>query len=211
MNNLNTKMRRIGSREEPRIFSQQSVLSAMDRFVLAVDNMNETVMVPSRLMDMSADTKSTTTTNSSPPPPSSLDLHAFYTMLNSVKTELIWGIGSDNLDNSKNKERRTGTTMMMMTPTTNNSTSIIHQQQQQPITATRRLSTVSSLSLSESETDTESCSESDSGLESYDDHSSTVARNFRYHLNGLYGVLQQLTDAADILTCKYQEEVGGAS
>lgn len=199
MNNLNNKMRKLGSREEARIFSQQSVLSAMDRFVLAVDNMNETVMVPSRLMDMSADNKISTTP--------SIDLHAFYTMLNTVKTELIWGMGcGENLDNNK-KDRRLLTTSsssnsLLMTNAGSNTTTPM---------ASRRLSTVSSLSLSESETDTESCSESDSGLESFEDHSLTVARNFRYHLNGLYGVLQQLTDTADILTCKYQEEVGGAS
>lgn len=194
-------MRKLGSREETRIFSQQSVLSAMDRFVLAVDNMNETVMVPSRLMDMSADN------NKISPSPQSVDLHAFYTMLNSVKTELLWGMGcGQNLDNNKKDRRLTTSSSSNSLLMANNGSSTTTT----PI-ASRRMSTVSSLSLSESETDTESCSESDSGLESFDDYSSTVARNFRYHLNGLYGVLQQLTDTADILTCKYQEEVGGAS
>lgn len=174
----------------------------MDRFVLAVDNMNETVMVPSRLMDMSADDNNQMSTSPS------VDLHAFYTMLNTVKTELIWGLGcGDNVDNNKkeNSRRLTSSSSSNSLLMANGSSNLT------PIASSRRMSTVSSLSLSESETDTESCSESDSGLESFEDHSSTVARNFRYHLNGLYSVLQQLTDTADILTCKYQEEVGGAS
>jgi len=193
MNNVNRKMRKMGSRDETRIFSQQSVLSAMDRFVLAVENMNETVMVPSRLMDMSAMNNTNANemnTNNSVVPVSAVDLHGFYTMLNSVKTELIWGSRVDNKEQQQQQQRTS------------------------PAVISRRLSTVSSLSLSDSEPDTESCSESDSSPDSsleYDDRSSSIACNFRHHLMGLYDVLQQLTDTAEILTCRYQDEVGGQS
>lgn len=188
--NVSRKMRKIGSRDESRVCSQQSVLSAMDRFVLAVDNMNETVMVPSRLMDMSPfdENDSSNNNNNNFNKGSAVDLHAFYTMLNSVKTELIWGAGG-SIDVDNNGKRIPPRTTAL---------------------PARRLSTVSSLSLSDSEPDTESCSESDSGLE-FEDQSANIARNFRRHLVGLYDALQQLTDTADVLTCRYQEEVGGAS
>lgn len=73
--------------EEKFSCSQQSVLSAMDRFVTAVNNMDATVLVPSRLRDMDV-------SKTSQPPPSTIsnpDLFTYYNMLKDVKNELLWG------------------------------------------------------------------------------------------------------------------------
>lgn len=191
MNVSNRKMKL--SREESRVFSRQSVLSVMDKFVQAVDTMNETVMVPSRLMDMSTDVDIADR-------PSILgqgnDYYAFYSMLNAMKNELLWGGCGDAeaMDNSSMRGKQQS-----------------HEKGQgAPGLYQRRLSTVSSMSLSDdSEADTESLSESDSGreMEFVDQSTARVARNFRHHLVGLYNTLNQLTDSALVLTCRYQQEV----
>lgn len=231
MQSCNRKMRKLGSRDENGV-SKQSILSAMDRFVNAVDNMNETIMVPSRLMDMSVcddnggDASITTTTTPPPSPPSDrrIDLFAFYSMLNAAKNELVWGPGSradiGNTGSTSGSHRQacslSSMSSSMSLSSLGSSLNVTQTQTTRSLPPTvnqrssRRMSIVSSMSLSDSEADTESLSESDSGLE-YDERSSSAASNFRHHLNGLYQALQQLTGAADVLTGRYQDEVGGAS
>ena len=69
----------------------------MERFSRAVANMDETVMVPCKLMDVPVgsdpelDTRVPRRTRSMIRDMQSADLHSLYTMLNSLKNELIWG------------------------------------------------------------------------------------------------------------------------
>jgi len=186
----NRKMSKLSSREESRIFSRSSVLSVMDRFVQAVDNMNETVMVPSRLMDISYDLDNSS--NGAAADGSEVnDYYAFYSMLNAMKNELLWG-GGGGSSNVEESSKGSGS----------------HPPYQ------RRLSTVSSLSLSDSEADNDSLSESEissNSLEFVDQTTARVARNFRHHLVGLYNTLNQLTDSATVLTGRYQQEVDNSS
>jgi len=190
---------KLSSREESRVFSRQSVLSVMDRFVQAVDNMNETVMVPSRLMDISYDAEV---------PDSNNDYYSFYSMLNAMKNELLWGGGRSSNSGVDGEEILLSTdrkSRLQEGPAREKSASSTGSGLLQ-----RRLSTVSSLSLSDSEADTESLSESDSGsrdLEFVDQTTARVARNFRHHLVGLYNTLNQLTDSALVLTGRYQQEI----
>lgn len=100
--------------------SQQSISSiyfSLNRFVKSVNNMNATVLVPSKLRDMDmpgpvhktpakSSSKANTTTASSggknapsvvrriPPALANSDLYSFYMMLNDVKKELLWGPGT---------------------------------------------------------------------------------------------------------------------
>ncbi|XP_022662175.1 uncharacterized protein LOC111263646 [Varroa jacobsoni] len=70
-------------------YSTQSILTAMERFVRSVDNMHATILVPSKLRDMQLDGRV--------PPPHPIkasDPHSFYSVLNDVKDELLWGPGS---------------------------------------------------------------------------------------------------------------------
>lgn len=191
-NNNNGRKMKLSSREESRVFSRQSVLSVMDRFVQAVDNMNDTVMVPSRLMDISNDVDNDLNLGRG-----NNDYHAFYSMLNAMKNELLWGGGAGNEDEAG---RKLPPQIQQQGHEKGGQVTGLYQ---------RRLSTVSSLSLSDSEADTESLSESDSGreMEFVDQTTVRVARNFRHHLFGLYNTLNQLTDSALVLTCRYQEEI----
>uniref|UniRef100_T1JFY3 Mid1-interacting protein 1 n=1 Tax=Strigamia maritima TaxID=126957 RepID=T1JFY3_STRMM len=158
---------------EPSEFSQQSILSGMDRFVQAVDNMDDVIMVPSRLLDMSSSENNENSATAAPSAVVNTDLYSFYNMLNSVKTELIWGAANGSEVSQK-----------------------------------RRMSTVSL--CSDSDVESESSAEFDSGID-VDEKSSRIATTFRQHLSGLFDSLHMLTESADYLTSRYQEEVGGTS
>lgn len=185
--------KRKGGRDDCAEFSQQSILSAMDRFVQAVNNMDDTVMVPSRLLDMSLQNETTKDTSVVPRSVlNSTDLHGFYNMLNAVKNELIWGPSDGlHLEPVISKE--------------------VHQTPKpSPV---RRNSTVSMQSYSDrsdSDVESESSAEFDSGVD-FDEQSTQIATSFREHLSGLFHTLHQLTDAANYLTTRYQDEVGGCS
>ena len=75
--------------------SQQSILSAMDRFVKSVNNMDSTVLVPIKLRDMDigqcGDGNYKTSRCQPPTILQNGDLYAFYVMLHDVKKELLWG------------------------------------------------------------------------------------------------------------------------
>ena len=125
----------------------------MNRFVHAVNDMDETIMIPSRLRDIPVDgvqqpAKNGTTTQAVVPSQST-DLYTFYSMLNAVKAELVRGPRSET--------------------------------------------------------------EEEEGEHAQDDLSRQTAEMFRHHLKGLFTVLNQLTDTAQKLTKRYQEEVGDTS
>lgn len=80
----------------------------------------------------------------------------------------------------------------------------------------RRPSTVSVASTNStatlSDSDSDISNENDSGIESEPnrdvDKSSELARQYRQHLLGLYRCLEQMTEAANYLTNRYQSDVG---
>uniref|UniRef100_T1J4R9 Mid1-interacting protein 1 n=1 Tax=Strigamia maritima TaxID=126957 RepID=T1J4R9_STRMM len=188
---LNRNKHKNGSRDhEPSEFSQQSILSAMDRFVQAVNNMDDTIMVPSRLLDMPYESDGTSTGETTVVPRAVMntDLYSFYNMLNSIKTELIWGAANGSPAGPK-----------ASASTTNGKKA-----------QARRASTISLHSCSDSDMESESSTEFDSGLE-FDEQSVRIANAFRQHLSGLFHSLHQLTESANYLTSRYQEVVGGTS
>uniref|UniRef100_A0A2P2HXQ8 Myb-like protein A n=2 Tax=Hirondellea gigas TaxID=1518452 RepID=A0A2P2HXQ8_9CRUS len=87
-------------------FSSQSVLTAVQRFVNSVNTMNETIMVPSRLLDMDI----TSIENQSIPVllRGDSDPFAVYGMLNGTKNDLMYGLPTTEkeelLKAAKNKE-----------------------------------------------------------------------------------------------------------
>ncbi|XP_014663939.1 PREDICTED: mid1-interacting protein 1-B-like [Priapulus caudatus] len=151
------------SRQE-NVGSQNSLLVAMNVFVQAVDNMDNAIMVPRRLMDMPTASTSeaghggdlTCDTNiinghdelnnniniANSKLKSPGDLYGVYSMLKTVKRELVRGPTSDDDED-----------------------------------------------------------------ELVDEQPKKITRVFRQHLNGLFTVLNQLTDAAEILQGRYQEEL----
>lgn len=81
----------------------------------------------------------------------------------------------------------------------------------------RRPSTVSTISTNSttstiSDTESEMSAENDSGIESEvnqeRDKSVELAKQFKSHLQGLYKCLEQMTEAANYLTARYQSDIG---
>lgn len=158
---------------QPRIPSSKSLMMTMNQFVQAVEEMDRTIMIPSKLQDIdfpgvqlydqSTHISSRTGTNNnnnadlvplSPALAAKTDLFTCYKMLNAVRSEL---------------------------------------------SSTHPAAVGGSLTFPEEEpeerTDT-------------DEQSQQVAAAFRHHLQGLFGVLHQMTSVAETVTTRYQEELG---
>lgn len=250
-------LRRI-ARHDDQEFSNQSILNAMEKFVKTVNAMEETILVPCRLMDRkvgdSTDTmpveqkqhsnhygKKTGKTSIRDALNTS-DLFRLYNMLNMVKVDLLWG-RQDSEETSetaaeqsadKNAARykqksaspapvpqqppapvveqpvlNSSSSPVADTTTSGSSSSVVKGHIRRPSTvSTTSTNSVSTLSDSESEIS----AENDSGIESEgsvdQDKSIELAKQFRSHLLGLYRSLEQMTEAANYLTARYQSDVG---
>ncbi|CAB0036523.1 unnamed protein product [Trichogramma brassicae] len=95
--NTRTSLRRIARHDEP-VFSNASILNSMEKFVRTVNDMEETILIPSRLLDLAVgdntdkvcdkvknkhgcgirDTLAKT------------DLYRLYTIVTQMKTDLLW-------------------------------------------------------------------------------------------------------------------------
>uniref|UniRef100_A0A336MXE9 CSON006924 protein n=1 Tax=Culicoides sonorensis TaxID=179676 RepID=A0A336MXE9_CULSO len=110
-----TKLRRI-ARHDDQEFSNQSILNSMEKFVQTVNSMNETILVPSRLMDQQVgDSMDSVPLPQNTPKYSNnkkkettlellhkSDLFNLYNMLNSVKVDLLWGRQDEAIENLEN-------------------------------------------------------------------------------------------------------------
>ncbi|KAK9504905.1 hypothetical protein O3M35_009075 [Rhynocoris fuscipes] len=212
-------------------FSNGSIMKAMERFVEAVQEMDETILVPSRLMDLEAGASGDTAGLAS-----STDLYGLYTMVNCVKNELLWGVNSSNVnDNYCDDDICCGfSDNVVISPQTATTTSASnvqhHHHHHNHKTHNRRPSTASvtsaqSVTLSDTDSDTSSTSgnENDSGIEGETETTSVPATNkkastytrnveasFRRHLYGLQRSLAQMTAAASYLTKRYQSDIGAS-
>jgi hypothetical protein len=222
--------------------SSGSLLTTMEKFVQTVEDMNETILVPCRLMDAKFD-QAAATPHGDPKGRllsnlSGVDLYQFYSMLNSVKNDLMWGNKSQQM--SSNGQTLNGTTISISsdgimssssTPSEVFSTSSLPSlpssastTSTSSVTSTsthngtgggevkghaRRPSTVSTTS-STSASDTEfSELNDDSGVEGEEEYSQHMADSFHHHLNGLQQCLKDLTLAADYVTNRYNNDLGG--
>lgn len=80
MENSRNTLRKI-ARNDNTEFSKQSILNDMEKFVKMVNTMDETVLVPSRLMNL--------------PQEGDDDPFSLFAMLNDLKTELLWAGDAD--------------------------------------------------------------------------------------------------------------------
>lgn len=134
-------------------------------------------------------------------------------MLNGVKTDLLWGRNSEEQPEEVLKAQQQ-----------------LQQQQQQQLQQSqtdstakelkghvRRPSTASVASSNStntlSDSESEISNENDSGIESEctvneTDKSAELSKQYRTHLLGLYRCLEQMTDAANYLTARYQSDIG---
>lgn len=215
-------LRRIARHDETE-FSNQSILNAMEKFVKSVNIMDETILVPCRLMDLKVgDAQDVTVTeaskkhgtskskNSVKDTLNSADLFDLFNMLNAVKVDLLWGQNSGEHNGAGDKPTTTGNTLAMpVNAITHSSKGHVRRPSTVSMTSTNSVASV----ISDSESDTGN--ENDSGIEAEEpgekrDPTHLVSQNFRRHLTGLYCSLQQLTEAANYLTTRYQHDVGSS-
>lgn len=213
------------------IYSQESILSAMDRFVNSVNNMTTCILVPSKLRDLEI---------SQPPGPTpkavdGSDMYQVYRMLNGLKQDFIYGPESSDLndplvqepdDGYMNKERSSALDM--------------EQDYNLSCSAILRSSCESHESddTDEATSSSNSCYESgseevaeimdktltmdksltmDKGLGGRRpstgvdmvDPTVSIANQLKYHLRGMQDILIQLSDSADFITTVYQDEIEG--
>lgn len=200
--NLNRPTRRTSrpSRDDSFTCSQQSVLSAMDRFVKAVNNMDSTVLVPSRLQDMDVRNENSKFSRCLPAGLSSTDVYTFYIMLKDVKNELLWGptvVPPAHSLSSSGRSSPSNTRVM--------------KHVRQP--SDDSLGSTGFPSDQETDSDIESVV---TDRDSVDEQTSAPPENhlasaFRHHLLGLHTILHELADSADYLSTRYQEEIEASS
>lgn len=151
-------------------------------------------------------------------------------MLNSVKVDLLWGrngqeessdtteveLREQNYDTVEVALPATETKQVVEPPTVapQASTPEIKGHIRRPSTVSVASSNSSTSTISDSESEVSS-NENDSGIESEGqknkDKSLEVANQFRTHLLGLYNSLEQMTEAANYLTARYQSDIGAGS
>lgn len=259
LENSRNCLRRIARHDEVQ-FSKDSIVNVMEKFVKTVNVMDETILVPCRLMDRQVgdstdiiptpgkDVTSNQHTfipnaNGKRNPVNSKNVHEFlnsselfnlYSMINALKNDLLW-TGKDDSDETdeqiismENQEVKTEN----ISTTINNSSSTGKGHTRRPSTAS--MASITSVSqMSDSESDISQ--ENDSGVESESnkngsgsdstsssedghmqnkkpanaDKATELAKRCRRHLNGLYQCLEQMTEAANYLTARYQSDIGG--
>lgn len=194
------------TRGEEAEFSNQSIFSSMEKFVKAVQEMDETILVPCRLLDLKVGDATDTVKPDSKvirrkedfrSSMSSADLYNLYNMVNTVKNELLWGRNTSPADEGLDSPASVTTHKGHV---------------RRPSTAS--VASTHSATSTLSDTDSEVGNENDSGIEGEEspkpDCTQHIAHNFRRHLYGLYHSLEQMTDAATYLTARYQNDVGDA-
>lgn len=162
---------------------------------------------------------------------SSAELFSLYNMLNGVKVDLLWGRNSEEqpeeIQNQLDNENKTSASSATVPSANNNSTltgcdtTTTNANNSNSSTKdakghARRPSTASVASSNSattlSDSDSEISTENDSGIESECKHetdkSRDLAKQYRKHLLGLYRCLEQMTDAANYLTARYQSDIG---
>ncbi|XP_015602534.1 uncharacterized protein LOC107271250 isoform X1 [Cephus cinctus] len=210
-----TTLRRIARHEEPE-FSNASILNSMERFVRTVNEMEETILVPSRLLDLAVGDAADTITMKGKrgatikDTMANTDLFRLYNIVNRTKVELLWSQEpeEDDIIADIEKEKRRPATLTRRPSTT--SMQSIHS----AASISSNASTTSSSSVSSSACDSDSDTgiENDSGLENEepsDRLANIAADNFRRHLRGLHRSIERMTEAAAYLTLRYQADVGG--
>lgn len=227
--NSRNSLRRI-ARNDDHEFSKDSIINVIEKFVKTVNGMDETILIPCRLMDL----KIGDTTDSIAPQLTkqhhhharrnghqsikevlnSADLLNVYNMLNGVKVDLLWN-GSHKHEQQELEDAANAGTVSQVA-SSNDLLSVGEKDSSSVKGHIRRPSTVSVTSSNSvctlSDNESEISNENDSGIESEsnqeNDKAVELAKHFRQHLNGLYRCLEQMTEAANYLSTRYQSDVG---
>lgn len=151
---------------------------------------------------------------------SSAELFSLYNMLNGVKVDLLWGRNSEEqpeeIQNTLDEQEKLSSASSANVPSGNSTIDSNASSTKDAKGHVRRPSTASVASSNSattlSDSDSEISTENDSGIESECKHetdkSRDLAKQYRKHLLGLYRCLEQMTDAANYLTARYQSDIG---
>ncbi|EDW92636.1 dentin sialophosphoprotein [Drosophila yakuba] len=262
-------LRRIARHDEQQ-FSKDSIVNVMEKFVKTVNIMDDTILVPCRLMDRQIgdstdiipatgkDSTANQLTQSSSAQGkrgaaqsknvqdflSASELFNLYNMLNSLKKDLLWTANQED-DEQQHPQQQQLNASSSSTSSCNSSESKTESNSGSTSTTAsgsvkghvRRTSTASMMSTNSvsnmSDSDSDISQENDSGLESdgnksdnaqssdgsdivdvakskqgSGDKATELAKRCRRHLNGLYQCLEQMTEAANYLTARYQSDIG---
>lgn len=158
---------------------KNSLFNAMNRFIGAVNNMDQTIMVPSLLRDVPLEDdrelgslKSDTEEG---------DMYSYYQLLKSIRRDIEWGVRCATATADEKRKESMKLTRSSSSASTTSTTS-----------TTSSASSVASFSSEEDEEDEEE----------------DLHEQFQYHLTGLQGVLSKLTQSAISLTKRYKKEIG---
>merc|ERR1711994_144901 len=149
-----------------------SLASTMRKFSRSVESMDETILIPTRLLGLNDSPAAAPQQNQG----EMADLYNLYSMLKSVKAEL------STMPAQMQGNRQLARKLL-----------------------TRENSVVSETSCSDASSDVSSDCESETGSE---DMTHDAQKRFRYHLRGLFDVLNSMSETADHITDKYQADVG---
>ncbi|KAL1493472.1 hypothetical protein ABEB36_011518 [Hypothenemus hampei] len=196
-------LRRI-ARNDDTESSPHSIMNVIEKFVKTVNVMDETILVPCRLMDLKVGDdqdpvleKLKKSKHSVQQTLDSTDLFEIYNMLKNVKDGLLWG-GKQSMDIQE-------------------TTSLVPQLSikghiRRPSTVSVASTNSSASGMSDSESEAGSGNENDSGIEEVvpeECRTERIALDFQRHLSGLTSSLRQMTEAAQYLTWRYQHDIGG--
>ncbi|CAK9823805.1 hypothetical protein ANTRET_LOCUS2075 [Anthophora retusa] len=177
-------------------FSNASIFNSIEQFVRTVSEMEETILIPSRLLDLTigdSDDKlnlegkrgsiiKATLTNT--------DLYHLYNIISQLKVELLWS--REYMNNCQELQESPTSTDRFRYTRCSSTTSIYSVQ--------------SIYTSSDSESDI--VVENDFRLEN-EETATAAARSFKRHLHGLHRDIQKMTLAAEYLTLRYQTDING--
>ncbi|XP_017762748.1 PREDICTED: uncharacterized protein LOC108552620 isoform X2 [Eufriesea mexicana] len=169
--------------------SNASIFNIMERFIRTVREMEDTILIPSRLLDLTVGDSQdrlqlegirgsivkATIDNT--------DLYRLYSMISQMKIEILWSQDHMNTFQDENEDSE---------PT----------ERFKYIKSSSSMQSICTSSNSESNITIENYSETDD-----EDAVSHAVRSFKRHLRGLYHNIEKMTLAAEYLTLRYQNDI----
>lgn len=183
--------------------------------------MEETILVPSRLLDLSVGDAGDTVCqkvkhgSTIKDTMANTDLYRLYNIVNQMKVELLWSQKSSDEgqaeDDEEDRALQESRRLKSVSRASTESVRLGHARCPST-TSMQSVQSASSIISSSSDSDSDIGIENDSGLEieeTNDRMANLAAENFRRHLRGLHRSIKRMTQAAEYLTLRYQADVGG--
>ena len=193
---------------------EHSLLTAMNRFVGAVNDMDDTVMIPCKLKDIPVeDSNCNQSVEADRISVTSSDENILMNFTGSmpVSQEQVSGLIEPNSKPAADSDLYSFYKMLKSIKT-----ELVRGPE---VDAEESNDSATEMPVPEAETDSDYLSSDTSECSDVicsnccqgDLYPQDTATHFRHHLRGLYGILKQLTGTANFLTSRYQQELGDCS